>query len=62
MSDRVILTLSSAERADQLAARAEVRASCLAYLEAGPDRTTDVAEQIARAVLAYLDGEEEAGV
>lgn len=58
MTDPVTLTIARADRDDQLIARAELRAVCRAYLKIGAtDRT---AEQIARATLDYLDGEEKA--
>ncbi len=59
MADQVTLTLTQADRKDQLEARTEIRASCQQYLNlAAHNRSPDAAEQIARAVLEYLDGED----
>lgn len=61
MADTVTLTLTKTARDEQLAARVEMRAVCRAYLAVPEsDRNPDAAEQIALALLDYLDGEEKA--
>lgn len=61
MDDVVTLTLTKTDRKNQLEAREEVRITCRDYLNVPEsERNPDVAEQIALAVLDYLEGEEKA--
>lgn len=59
--DPVLLTLSSAAREEQLAARAELRAVCRAFLTSGEPRDPVAAEMIVESALEYLSGEERVG-
>ncbi len=60
--DPVLLTLSSAAREEQLAARAELRAVCRAFLTSGEPRDPVAAEMIVESALEYISGEERVGV
>lgn len=61
-TDKVTLTPTKTDREQQLNARVEIRIACQAYLNAGSDRNPEIMEQIVRATLEYLDGEDKAGL
>lgn len=58
-TNETVLRVAQKDRMDQLDARAELRQNCDAYLR---EPSGEVAEQVVRAMLDYLDGEDKAGL